>query len=70
MRITLECCNELFVLENDNITKQITNMRDISTAKLNLATKIFHVYSFVALFSSFFLICDSLKLDVFYHLMN
>ena len=53
---TPECLDELFVLVKDNITKQITNMRDASTLKLKLAAKIFHVHSFVALFSRFFLI--------------
>ena len=37
-------------------------MRDTSTPKLNLATKIFHVDLFVVLFSSFFP-CDDLKFD-------
>ena len=54
MRITPECFDELFVLVINDITKKITNMRDASTPKLNLATKIFHVDSFVVLFSSFF----------------
>ena len=39
-------------------------MRDASTPKLNLAAKIFHVDSFVTLFSSFFLLCDDLKFDL------
>ena len=38
-------------------------MRDASTPKLNLATKIFDVDSFVVLFSSIFLLCGDLKLD-------
>ena len=38
-------------------------MRDASTPKLNLATKIFHVDSFVVLFSSSFLLCGDLKID-------
>ena len=40
---------------------KITNMRDASTPKLNLATKIFHVDSFAVLFSSVFLLCGDLK---------
>ena len=64
---TPECFDELFVLVKDNITKQITNMRDASTLKLKLAAKIFHVHSFVALFSRFFFLYCYLKfrLDVF-----
>ena len=38
-------------------------MRDESTPKLNLATKIFHVDSFVVLFS-FFLLCGDIKIDL------
>ena len=41
-------------------------MRDVSTPKLNLATKIFHVDSFVVLFSSFFLLCGDLKLHLMF----
>ena len=41
-------------------------MRDASTPKLNLATKIFHVDSFVVLFSSIFLLCDDLKFDLMF----
>ena len=37
-------------------------MRDASTPKLNLATKIFHIDSFVV-FSSFFFLCGDLKFD-------
>ena len=41
-------------------------MRDASTPKLNLTTKIFHVDSFVVLFSSFFLLCGDLKFDLMF----
>ena len=41
-------------------------MRDASTPKLNLATKIFHVDSFVVLFSSIFLLCGDLKFDLMF----
>ena len=41
-------------------------MRDVSTQKLNLATNIFHVDSFVVLFSSFFLLCGDLKFDLMF----
>ena len=41
-------------------------MRDASTPKLNLATKIFHVDSFVVLFSSIFLLSDDLKCDLMF----
>ena len=41
-------------------------MRDASTSKLNLATKIFHADSFVVLFSSFFLLCSDLKFDLMF----
>ena len=41
---------------NNDFAKQITNMRDGSTPKLNFAAKRFHVDSFVVLFSSFFLV--------------
>ena len=61
MSITPECFEKLFVFVNDDITKKITNMRDASTPKLNLATKIFHVDSFAVLFSSVFLLCGDLK---------
>ena len=50
---------------NDNITKYITNTRDASTPKLNLATKIYHVDSFVV-FSSIFLLCSDLKFDLMF----
>ena len=40
-------------------------MRDESTPKLNLATKIFHVDSFVVLFS-IFLLCVDLKFDLMF----
>ena len=63
------CFDELLVLVNDHITKQITNMRDASTPKLNLDTKIFHADLFVVLFSSFFLLRGALKFDIF-HLTN
>ena len=39
-------------------------MRDESTPKLNLATKMFHVDSLVVLFSSLFLLCGDLKFDL------
>ena len=54
------------MLVNDNITKQIANARDGSTPKLNLATKIFYVDSFVVLFSSSFLVCIDLKFDLMF----
>ena len=41
-------------------------MRDASTPKLNLAIKIFHVDSFVVLFSSIFLLCGDLKFDLMF----
>ena len=41
-------------------------MRDGSTPRLNLATKISHIDSFVVLFSSFFLLCGDLKLDLMF----
>ena len=41
---------------NVDITKKITDMSNVSTPKLNLATKMFHVDSFVVLFSPFFLL--------------
>ena len=49
-----ECFDKLLVLVNDNITKQVTYMRDASIPKLNLATN--NVDSFVVLFASFFLL--------------
>ena len=66
MRMTHECLDKLFVFVNDDITKSITNMRNASTPKLNLATKIFHVDSFVVLFSSIFLLCGDLKFDLMF----
>ena len=39
-------------------------MRDESTPKLNLATKMFHVDSLEVLFSSLFLLCGDLKFDL------
>ena len=53
------------IFVNDDITKKIVNMRDASTPKLNLATKIFHVDSFVV-FSSIFLLCGDLKFDLMF----
>ena len=50
---------------NNDITKYITNMRDASTPKLNIATKVFHVDSFVV-FSSIFLICGELNFDLMF----
>ena len=41
-------------------------MRDASTPKLNLATKIFHVDLFVAVFYSMFLLCGDLKFDLMF----
>ena len=41
-------------------------MTDASTLKLNLATKIFDVDSFVVLFSSIFLLCGDLKFDLMF----
>ena len=37
-------------------------MRDAGTPKLNLVTKIFHVDSFVVIYSSIFLLCGDLKI--------
>ena len=51
LRITPEYFDELFVLMKDGMTKEITNMRDASPPKLNLAGKIFQVHSCVDLFS-------------------
>ena len=72
LRMTPECLDKLFVFEKDDIIKSLTNMRDASTPKLNLTTKIFHVDSFVVLFSSFFLLCGDLIFEVFHptNLMN
>ena len=39
-------------------------MRDASAPKLNHATKIFHVDSFVVLFSSILILCGDLKFDM------
>ena len=50
---------------NNDITKYITNMRDASTPKLNVAKKIFHVDSFVV-FSSVFLLCGDLNFDLMF----
>ena len=50
-----ECFIELFLLVKDASVKKNTNMRDANTRKLKLATKIFHVHSFVFLFPQFFL---------------
>ena len=66
MRITPECFDKLFIFVNDDLTEKIVNMRDASTPKLNLATKIFHVDSFVVLFSSIFLLCGDLKFDLMF----
>ena len=44
---------------------KFTNMRDASTPKLNLATKIFHV-DFVVVFSSIFFLCGDLKFDLMF----
>ena len=41
-------------------------MKDGSTPKLNLATKIFPVDSFAVLFSSFFLFCGDLNCDLMF----
>ena len=51
MRITPECFNELFVLVKEDIAKQIINMRDARTPKLELAAKTFDVHLFLVLFS-------------------
>ena len=48
--ITPECFDKLLVLVKDDY-KIITNTKDASTAKLKFAAKIFHVHSFVVLFS-------------------
>ena len=65
MRITHERFEKLFVFVNNDITKYITNMRDASTPKLNVAKKIFHVDSFVV-FSSVFLLCGDLNFDLMF----
>ena len=65
-RITPKCFDKLFVFVNDDITKQIMNMRDASTPKLNLATNIFHVDLFVVLFSAIFLLCGDLKFNLMF----
>ena len=46
--------------------KEIKNMRDASTLKVNLATKIFHDDLFVVIFSSIFLLCGDLKFDLMF----
>ena len=52
LRIIPECFHELFVqFVKGDITIQITNIRDGSSTQLKLATKIFHVHSFVVLFT-------------------
>ena len=66
LRITPECFNKLLALVNNDIIKQITNRRDASTQKLNLATKILHVDLSVVLFSSSFLLCLDLKFDLMF----
>ena len=47
LRINPECFDQLLVLVMDGITY----MRDASSPKLKLAAKIFHVHSFVVVFS-------------------
>ena len=64
LKITSERFDEL--LRTTTLQKKITKMRDASTPKLNLTTKIFHVDSFVVLFSSFFLLCGDLKFDLMF----
>ena len=66
LRITPECFNKSLTLVNNDIIKQITNRRDGSTQKLNLATKILHVDLSVVLFSSSFLLCLDLKFDLMF----
>ena len=66
LRITPECFNKLLALVNNDIIKQITNRRDGSTQKLNLATKILHVDLSVVLFSSSFFLCRDLKFDLMF----
>ena len=51
LRITPECFNELFVLVKEDIAKQIINMKDARTPKLELAAKTFDVHLFLVLFS-------------------
>ena len=46
----------IYVLFKDNITQQIKNMGNASTPKRKLMTKMFHVHSFVVLFSYIFLL--------------
>ena len=50
-----EFFDELFELLKNGIRKKIMNMRVTSTSKLKLTAKIFHVHSFVVLFSYRFL---------------
>ena len=64
LRITPECFDKLFVLVKDNITKQITNMRDASTLKLKLAAKNISC-SFICSYI-FWIFCISIKLFVFF----
>ena len=66
LRITPECFNKSLTLVNNDIIKQITNRRDGSTQKLNLATKILHVDLSVVLFSSSFFLCRDLKFDLMF----
>ena len=66
LRITPECFNKSLTLVNNDIIKQITNRRDGSTQKLNLAAKILHVDLSVVLFSSSFLLCRDLKFDLMF----
>ena len=46
------------------ILQWITRIRDASITKLNLAIKVFHVDSVADLFSSFFLLCGDLKINL------
>ena len=62
LKIAPECLDELFVHFKDNITQQIKNMRDASTPRRKLTTKIFHVNSLVVLFSYIFLLIWQFKI--------
>ena len=66
LRIAPECLDELYlyILFKDNITQCIKNMRDATTPKQKLTTKIFHVNSFVVLLSYVFLLISQFKVLV------
>ena len=62
LKLDSERLDELFVLFKDKITQQIKNIRDASTRKRKLTTKIFLVNSFVVLFSYIFLLMWQFKI--------